>query len=450
VEAAGDVRAADQLQQGLVLAHPPGAERLSQIGVEVDAHGTSVRRSRCVPQSGDRRPHPGARPDRCCPIRPQDSWSASHLDNVDRSGIVVAVSAGNEGPGPFTTGSPGSAERALTAGASTVGHFVGLPITAAGSPVTYAAAGEFPVPTAPLTAVLAAVRNPAGALAVVIVNNVAGDPIAMAADSALSPAAQDLPAVMAGLDAKAALLALDGQSVTIGSTPGYVMSGNDDIMAGFSSEGPVDVSYRVKPDVVAPGVNVLSSIPQAMCDPLPAEGCWAFFQGTSMASPHLAGMAAVVRAAHPAWDAWQVRSAIANTAKLGVLTSYKDGTTVDVNVQRIGNGLADLDAAVNAMVALSRPSISFGGVPSTAGQTLTQQVTVTNLTGSGLSAALSVADGPGAGAFSVSPASVPLPAGGSATVTVTFTSAKGAAAGNSQAVLSVGSAAHAALFAYLK
>jgi subtilisin family serine protease len=220
-------------------------------------------------------------------------------------------------------------------------------------------------------------------------------------------------------------------------------------MAGFSSQGPVDVSYRVKPDVVAPGVNVLSSIPMSYCDN-DVEGCWAFFQGTSMSSPHLAGMAAVVRSANPGWDAWQVRSAIANTAKLGVLTSFTDGTTVDVNVQKVGNGLADLDAAVLAQVALTRPSVSFGAVPNTAGQSLTETVTVTNLTDGALTLPLSVSDGPGEGAFTVSPASVNLPAGGSATVTVTFTSAKGSALGNTQATLMVGSAAHAALYAFLK
>ena len=77
-------------------------------------------------------------------------------------------------------------------------------------------------------------------------------------------------------------------------------SNNDNIMGGFSSQGPTDVDYRVKPDLVAPGVNVLSSIPGSFCDAgTNPDGCWAFFNGTSMASPHLAGTAAVVRAAHP-------------------------------------------------------------------------------------------------------------------------------------------------------
>ena len=60
-------------------------------------------------------------------------------------GIVVAVSNGNEGPGHYTVGSPGSAERALSAGASTVGHFVGLPLTV-GTSEFAAATGDFPVP----------------------------------------------------------------------------------------------------------------------------------------------------------------------------------------------------------------------------------------------------------------------------------------------------------------
>ena len=51
------------------------------------------------------------------------------VDNLDRAGIVVAVSAGNDGPGHYTVGSPGSAERALTAGASSVGHFISVPVT---------------------------------------------------------------------------------------------------------------------------------------------------------------------------------------------------------------------------------------------------------------------------------------------------------------------------------
>jgi len=87
-------------------------------------------------------------------------------------------------------------------------------------------------------------------------------------------------------------------------------------MADFSSQGPTPGDYLIKPDVVAPGVNVLSSIPRSFCG---GSNCWAFFSGTSMATPHLAGGAAILRWLYPNWSAAQMRSAIVNTADQNVL-----------------------------------------------------------------------------------------------------------------------------------
>ena len=147
-------------------------------------------------------------------------------------------------------------------------------------------------------------RSTAGAIAVIIVNNVAGDPTAMGLGGIANE--PTIPAYMASLADRAALMAADGASATLGATNAYFSTGNADIMAGFSSQGPTDVDFRVKPDVVTPGVNVLSSIPQSYCDP--GVDCFAFFQGTSMAAPHVAGAAAIVIQAHPDWPAWAVRS----------------------------------------------------------------------------------------------------------------------------------------------
>ncbi|MEO6123279.1 MAG: S8 family serine peptidase, partial [Ilumatobacteraceae bacterium] len=73
------------------------------------------------------------------------------VDNLDLAGMVVAVSAGNEGPGFGTLGSPGSAERALTAGAATVPHIVTRTITFGAGGVAYATPGEFgAITTGPL------------------------------------------------------------------------------------------------------------------------------------------------------------------------------------------------------------------------------------------------------------------------------------------------------------
>ena len=406
------------------------------------------------------------------------------VDNLDRANVVVAVSNGNEGPGHFTVGSPGSAERALSAGASSVGHFVGLPLTV-GSSTYVTATGELPVPKQPVSAPLAAVlagtalstacstappaagsltgkvavvsrgactfsekvsnAQKAGAVAVVVVNNVAGDPTAMAASAGFTVT---VPAVMAGLADKDALVAASGTSATLGATPSYARTTNDDIMAGFSSQGPTDVDFRVKPDVVAPGVNVLSSVPANSC---PAAPCFAFFSGTSMAAPHLAGVAALVRQAHPDWTAEQVRSAVVNTATQGGLLDARTGKAVVTDVNVVGAGKADAVAALGATVAVGPVSTSFGAVPSGSGQTLTKAVTLTNLTASTVTLTLAV--DPDA-TFSVGASTVTLAAGASASVPVTATFAKGTAAGDRQAFLRVSAGgtevAHSVLYALVK
>jgi len=412
------------------------------------------------------------------------------VDNLDRGNMVVAVAAGNSGPGHFTVESPGSAARALTAGASTVPHFVGAPFTVGGT--TYGvAAGDFTIVSSDLTRPLGVVLNSAtklsnactagapgadgkpavgsltgkialisrgactfsekirnaqdaGAAAAIVVNNVACDPTAMGLGGIANE--PTIPAYMASLANKGALIAAAGQSATIGAANQYFLTSNVDIMAGFSSQGPTDVDFRVKPDVVAPGVNVLSSIP---------DGKWAFFQGTSMATPHLAGSAAVVKSQHPTWPAWAIRSAIVNTAETGVLTSYTDGTTVVKDVQIQGAGRENLDQAVRAVAGLSPVSVSFGAIPGGAGQTKTTTVTVKNLSGASATFSFAIDSTVGSGiTFSVSPASATVPAGASTTVTVTMTAAKGAAAGDHQAWLKVKRSgtvvAHAAVYALVK
>jgi len=416
------------------------------------------------------------------------------VDNLDQANMVVAVAAGNSGPGHYTVESPGSAARALTAGASTVPHFVGAPLTI-GSDTYGVAAGEFKTVTDDLTADLAAVtvtsgtpsvttlstacsplaasltgkialisrgtcsfstkiRNAqnAGAAAVIVVNNVAGDPVSMGQDG--TPNQPTVPAYMAGLGDRAALMAADGLQATIGATMQYFSTSNVDIMAGFSSQGPTDVDFRVKPDVVAPGVNVLSSIPLSFCGE-DATTCWAFFQGTSMATPHLAGSAAVVRWAHPDWSAAQIRSAIVNTADQGVLKFFRNGTTVVTDPNVIGAGRENLLSAVGAKVALDPVSVSFGAVPSGSGQTRTFTLTLSDLTGLSGTYDVSVGSSTGDGVtYSVSPASATLDPNGSATVTITMSADKGASFGDHQATLSIKSGstevAHAVVYTLIK
>jgi minor extracellular serine protease Vpr len=221
-------------------------------------------------------------------------------------------------------------------------------------------------------------------------------------------------------------------------------------MAGFSSQGPTDVDFRVKPDVVAPGVNVLSSVPANACA---APPCFAFFSGTSMATPHLAGSAAVIRGQHPGWSAAEVRSAVVNTADRGVLKDFAKAAPVD-DVNVIGSGRENLASAVGAVVALDPVSVSFGAVASGSGQPRRSSVTLTNLSGSPKTFGLAVIDAKTSGvSYSLSRSGVALGAGESATVIVTMTAVRGASGGQ-QAVLDVTlggqSVAHAALYTLMK
>lgn len=286
----------------------------------------------------------------------------------------------------------------------------------------------------------------AGADAVLVANNVAGDPTAMGTDGTANQ--PTIPAYMVGLAEGQQLKPLSGP-VTIAGTQSYVQSANANIMAGFSSQGPTDVMWRVKPDVVAPGVNVLSSVPSAYCASAP---CFEFMSGTSMATPHLAGSAALVRQRHPDWSAAQVRSAIVNTARQGVLKGYQSAAPVsEVNI--VGAGLADLGAAVNARVALDPVSVAFGGVPSGSGQTRRQTLTLSNLGSSPVTLNLAATGNAGVN-YSVSPAALQIGAGGTAEVTVSATTAVGASAGGKSGMLRVSAngseVAHAVLFTMVK
>jgi subtilisin family serine protease len=270
----------------------------------------------------------------------------------------------------------------------------------------------------------------------------------MASD--LTPDQPTIPAYMLSFTDGMALSGADGTSVTIGATMAYFQSANADLMADFSSRGPTRIKARIKPDVVAPGVNVLSSIPVAFCGGAP---CWAFFEGTSMATPHLAGSAAIVRWLHPDWSAAQVRSAVVNTADANVLTDpLTGGPVTDVNI--VGSGRENLLSAVNAAVTLDPVSVSFGEVPSAPGRSDQFIVTLNNVTTNTASYSVAVDTGDTSVSYFVTPTTVSLDAGRSAAVTIQMFAVKGAALGGHQSKLTISSAsgelAHAAVFTLIK
>ncbi|MGH3519936.1 MAG: S8 family serine peptidase [Haloechinothrix sp.] len=422
------------------------------------------------------------------PIGPGPDLLARAVDNLDKANLVSAIAAGNSGPGHSTVQSPGVAERGLTAGASTVGHFVGAPITV--GDIRYSSAtGDFAVVEGPLIAPLGVVTGPtnglgdacatlpadsldgkiavvsrgacsfstkirnaedSGAVATVVVNNVAGDPISMGIDPSVQPA-PTIPAYLVGLGDADGLVAADGQPATIGAELSYFRTDNDNIMAGFSSQGPSpDTARRAKPDVVAPGVNVLSSIPVSHCG-ADVSDCWTFMQGTSMASPHLAGMAAVLRAAHPDWTAEQVRSAVVNTASDGVPTRYTDPSTEESDVNVAGAGLADLLGAVDAKVAVGPVSTSFGTL--VGARKSSAVIQLSSLTGKRQTVSLDIDTVVGSGVRFKAPKNVVVPASGTVRVRVTATQLRAGGSGDQSAILRLSSRgteiAHSVLYAHI-
>jgi len=119
------------------------------------------------------------------------------------------------------------------------------------------------------------------------------------------------------------------------------------VIAAFSSVGPTPVSLQMKPDVSAPGVDVLSSVP----------GGWAEFSGTSMAAPHVAGGAALLRQRHPGWTFAEIKSALVQTAA-PVYTSSSHGT--EALPTREGGGLIDLQQADDPLLFAQPTGLSFG------------------------------------------------------------------------------------------
>jgi subtilisin family serine protease len=119
-------------------------------------------------------------------------------------------------------------------------------------------------------------------------------------------------------------------------------------VAEFSSAGPAPLSLRLKPDVSAPGVGILSSVP--------AER-FAAFSGTSMSSPHVAGAAALLRQRHPTWTVAQIKSALVLT---GTPVRGSETRPSEATVVRQGGGLIDLARADNPLLFATPAGASFG------------------------------------------------------------------------------------------
>jgi subtilisin family serine protease len=272
---------------------------------------------------------------------------------------------------------------------------------------------------------------------VIVINNQQGDPIAMAQDGT-SPV-PTIPAVMVSITNGNTMAAIAPSTVTVdGTNPQEFFSdgAGADILARFSSRGPpilqtsgVGIGQpqnKIKPDVVAPGVNVYSSVPSFACASPP---CFAFFQGTSMATPHVAGSAALLKQLHPNWSPEQIKSALVNSAHRPVRSST--GGDALLNPMNRGAGRIDLAAASQVSATLEtspapstlgngQASFSFGALLSS-GQSRSFTITLTSVSTSTTTYTVSIVPAVPGPTVTPSVTSLTLSAGGTATVGVSLT-----------------------------
>lgn len=313
-------------------------------------------------------------------------------------GCVVVIAAGNEGNTHYIMGSPGVAARAITVASSldngiTTGSIrVTAPPAIVGGyeavegPVTpkLAATGAkmaqvvATVPADACVAAGAALGNAAslsgkialidrgscnftdkilkaqaaGALGVIVVNNVAGPPTEMGG----SVAGITIPGVMIS-QADGALLRSQlakGVTVTLSDSLALAHPEYADRLDDFSSRGPDYPSNRLKPDLAAPGSRITSALSGSGTDVVT-------YDGTSMATPHVAGAAAILKQAHPTWTVEDIKAALMNTT---VATRNGQGHAYPESLT--GAGRLQVDQAAKTMVIAKADngagdiSLSFG------------------------------------------------------------------------------------------
>jgi subtilisin family serine protease len=177
------------------------------------------------------------------------------------------------------------------------------------------------------------------------------DVVVQALDNAA--AAGVVPVVAAGNDFQLAGQGSIGSpanapaAITVGASTEGGDGTRPDVAASFSSAGPTPVSLLPKPDVTAPGVDVLSSVP---------PDAWQAWDGTSMATPHVAGGAALLLQRHPGWTVAEIKSALTSTG----VPVHPGGTAGEVSTLREGGGRIDLAAADQPLVFTSPTFLGFG------------------------------------------------------------------------------------------
>ncbi|GEK10123.1 S8 family serine peptidase [Pseudoalteromonas peptidolytica] len=321
---------------------------------------------------------------------PTNSAYAEVFENIQEAGVVAVVSAGNGGAGANTIGGPANLAsvlsvantnhgRIFTTGMALDGGENILHVSSSDTPHNTAISakpvaaktispdnveGCEPFPAGSFTDAFAVVSRggcnfsvkvknatDAGAKAVLIYNNRVGTPFIMDTAGEATPAfmvsQDDGEAIITAISAEgfAGQLAIDGVNRTA------ISEAARDSMRESSSRGPNGDPSIFKPNVAAPGTNILSAH-------LDVDGMASFAElsGTSMAGPHIAGAAALLKQQYPQWTPQEIKSALTNTSVTDGLKKEDEVTPADGF--DVGAGRVDLDKAFDAKVTFSEMGLS--------------------------------------------------------------------------------------------
>ncbi|WP_440446423.1 S8 family serine peptidase [Neobacillus bataviensis] len=250
------------------------------------------------------------------------------LNRAVDKGIVAVAASGNSGPDVWTVGSPGTASKAISVGASTptmkipklliegtrekfrIQPLEGSAEWSLDRSVELVDGGNGrPQDLQNVQGKIALIKRgtitfsekaenalKAGARAVLIYNNMSGSFMGNLETQLTLPV---------GALAKGDGVFLKKELSKRSVQARLEVTEEVDRLADFSSRGPVTGTWEIKPDLIAPGVAINSTIP----------GGYLSLQGTSMAAPHVAGACALIKQAHPDWTPEQIKAALMNTAK---------------------------------------------------------------------------------------------------------------------------------------
>ena len=304
------------------------------------------------------------------------------------AGVFVAASAGNDGPdagtanhlSPWVTTVAASTQSREFASQLTLGADNGDTYQVDGATIT---AGVGPLPVieaadAPYGDEFCADPAAAGTFTGMIVVCVRGGNIARVTKGfnvlqggaagmiLVNPTLADvetdnhwLPAVHVA-DGTDLLAFLAGHTGVTGSfTAGAARAGQGDVMAAFSSRGPA--GSFIKPDITAPGVQILAAMTPTPEDPVggPPGQYYQAIAGTSMSSPHIAGVAILLKALHPTWDPGQIKSAMMTRATTQVV---KEDETTPADPFDMGAGRVAVGPARRAPLTISDSAANFAAL----------------------------------------------------------------------------------------